>query len=150
MSSVSGPPQHPVTFEVSHGMIPVKGPLALMVERLKDWGFEMLAAFAELLASTFAFSDALFAATIVFGQQPGAQPEGPDCLQPYLGNLAAPMAVLMGAATCLAALLAAKKLAAIAGRLVSVYFTDYAGNFWQAKIKKSCFQVGFLAHLGQE
>ena len=39
--------------------------------------------------------------------------------QPYLGKFAALMAAMMGAAMCLAALLAAKKLAAIPGRLVS-------------------------------
>ena len=61
VSSVSGPWQRAVA--VSHGLTPVKEHLALMVERLKDCGFDLLAAFAELLAATFALSDALFAAT---------------------------------------------------------------------------------------
>ena len=94
----------------------------------------MRAAIAELLAATFAFSDAMNAATPAasfwdssrglalasFGLGPaavvpwgmGGLLQGPDCLQPYLGKLAALMAAMMGAATCLAALLAAKKLAA--------------------------------------
>ena len=108
-------------------------------------GFDILAAFVELLAATFGFSDALFAATLAaclwhsswglvlasFGLSPaavvpwgmGGLLQGPVCFQPYLGKLAAPMAAMTGAATCLAALLAAKKLAAITGRLVSACFT---------------------------
>ena len=38
VSPVSGPPQHPGTFEISHGMVPLKGPLALMVEWLEGLG----------------------------------------------------------------------------------------------------------------
>ena len=61
VSSVSDPWQR--VAAVSHGLTPVKEHLALMVARLKDCGFDLLAAFAELLAATFALSDALFAAT---------------------------------------------------------------------------------------
>ena len=61
VSSVSGPWQR--VAAVSHGFSLVKEHIALMVERLKDCGFDLLAAFAELLAATFVLSDALFAAT---------------------------------------------------------------------------------------
>ena len=155
VSSVSGPPQRPV--EVSYGLTPVKEHLALMVERLKDCGFDLVAAFAELLAATFALSDALFAATPAayfltaaaalplasFGLiLPAVVPwgmggllQGPDCFQPYPGKLAALVAALMGAATCLAALLAAKRLAAITGRLVSACFTGLRWKLLAGKDK---------------
>ena len=76
VSSVSGPLQHPVTFEVSHGGILVKGPLALMVERLKDWEFIMLAAFAELLFATLPFLMRCLPRRLplVFGTAAGALP----------------------------------------------------------------------------
>ena len=63
VSSVSDPWQR--VGAVSHGLTLVKEHLALMVARLMDCGFDLLAAFAELLAATFALSDALFAATLV-------------------------------------------------------------------------------------
>ena len=148
MCSVSSPWQR--AAEVSHGLTLVKEHLALMVERLKDCGFDLLAAFAELLAATFALSDALFAATPAAyfwdssrglalassGLSPaavvpwgmGGLLQGPDCFQAYLVKLAALMAALMGPATCLAALLAARRLAAIPGRLVSACFT---GSRWK-------------------
>ena len=158
VSSVSGPPQCPVMFEVSRGWTPVKEHLALMVERLKDCVFDLLAAFAELLAATFALSDALVAATsaacfgdssrglalasfglslaVVVRWEMGGLLQGPDCLQPYQGKLAALMAALMGAATCLAALLAAKRVAAITVRLVSACFTGLRWKLLAGKVKE--------------
>ena len=58
--------------------------------------------------------------------------QGPVCFQPYLVKFAALTAAMMGAATCLAALLAAKKLAAIPGRLVS----GFRLKFWAGKAKE--------------
>ena len=62
--------------------------------------------------------------------------QGPDCFQPYLGKLAALMAAMMGAATCLAALLAAKRLAAIPGRLVSACLTGLRWKLLAGKAKE--------------
>ena len=100
----------------------VKEHLARMVARLMDCGFDLLAAFAELLAATFALSDAFFccdACRLFFGTAAVALPslrlgsarqlwetggllQGPVCFQSYLGNFAALVAAMMGAATCLA------------------------------------------------
>ena len=133
---------------------PVKEHLARVVSRLMDSVFDMLAAFAELLAATFALPDALFAATpaayfwdssrgfalALFGLSPAAVApwgtggllQGPVCFQPYLGSFAALMAAMMGAAICLAALLAAMKLAATSGRTVS----GSCSKFWAGQAKE--------------
>ena len=62
--------------------------------------------------------------------------QGPDCFQLYLGKLAALIAALMGVATCLAALLAAKRLAAIPGRLVSACFSGLRWKLLAGKAKE--------------
>ena len=87
---------------------PVKEHLARAFSRLMDSVFDMLAAFAELLAAIFALTDALFAAMpaayfwdssggfalALFGLSPaavvpwgtGGLLQGPVCFQPYLGR----------------------------------------------------------------
>ena len=139
---------------VTNRFSPVKEHLARVVSRLMVCVYDMLAAFAELLAATFALTDVLFAATpgayfwdssrgfalALFGLSPaavvpwetGGLLQGPVCFQPYLGSFAALMAAMMGAAICLAALLAAMKLAATSGRMVS----GSCSKFWAGQAKE--------------
>ena len=49
--------------------------------------------------------------------------QGPVCFQPYLVNFASLMAAMMGAAICLAALLAATKLAAMGNKVAEYEYS---------------------------
>ena len=128
---------------------PVKEHLARAFPRLMDSGFDMLAAFAELLAAIFALLDAMVAATpaayfwdgssgfalALFGLSPAAVvPPGdrrPVAWSRLLSAVPGESRCVDGRAICLTALLAAMKLAATSGRLVS----GACSKFWAGQAK---------------